>query len=384
MNQILPAEGPGRGRHTHPIFGHPRAVQHLADRNLVIVAGKGGVGKTTCSAAMALMFAKQGRKTMLVTVDPAKRLQDSLGVPVGFKETPIQPNLTAMMLDPETVVQEHFSRELPNAKVTEHPLFKQATRALPGLNELMAIGKLNDLRRANAYDVIVVDTAPTGHALSFLSAPAAIEELVSDRSLLKWAVKGYAVWQKLSGAARTMQKMVRRDEPKKEAPPDIDFEKVFGDIAGEAKRIRAFLTDPKQSALVLVCLPEKLPVEETCDLHEAVTKLGMHVRLVVVNKVQPDPVAAHQERFATLATNPDARAAFAKSAASATGDEPGFIEELVAATEFGRVRRKMNLEHIAELERRLPKVPRVMVPLEREDVYGLKRLRAFGERLVAR
>lgn len=369
-------------RHPHPRLAPRHGVKELDGRSLVIVAGKGGVGKTTCSAALALQFAKQGRKTMLVTVDPAKRLEDSLGVPVGFTETPIQPNLTAMMLDPESVVREHFARELPNAKVTDHPLFKQATRALPGLNELMAIGKLNDLRRANTYDVIVVDTAPTGHALSFLSAPAAIEELVSDRSLLKWAVKGYAVWQRLSGAARTMQKMVRRDEPKKQAPPDIDFEKVFGDIAGEAKRIRAFLTDPKASALVLVCLPEKLPVEETCDLHEAVTKLGMHVRLIVVNRVQPDPVAGHAAQFGALVTDASRRQQFATKAAAATGESSAFVGALLDATEFGRIRRAMNLEHIAELEKRLPDVPRVLVPLQREDVHGFKRLRVFGDYLV--
>ncbi len=356
-------------------------MKELDGRNLVIVAGKGGVGKTTCSAALALRFARDGRKTMLVTVDPAKRLQDSLGVPVGFVATPVQPNLTALMLDPESVVREHFARELPGVQVTDHPLFKQATRALPGLNELMAIGKLNDLRRENAYDVIVVDTAPTGHALSFLSAPAAIEELVSDRSLLKWAVKGYAVWQKLSGAARRMQNVVKR-EAKRAPPPDVDFEKVFGDIAEEAKRIRAFLTDPKHSALVLVCLPEKLPVEETCELHAAVTGLGMHVRLVVVNKVQPDPVAGFDGAFTHLAGDAEARAAFAKSASAATQTKPEFVEALVAATEFGRVRRAMNLEHIAELERRLPKVPQVLVPLRRRDVHGIKMLKEFGDELA--
>src|ERR1041385_4015926 len=92
-------------------------VQDLAERRLIIVAGKGGVGKTTCSSAIALHLAKLGRKTLLVTVDPAKRLEDSLGVPVGFKETPIQPNLAAMMLDPEAVIREHLMRGLPEAQV---------------------------------------------------------------------------------------------------------------------------------------------------------------------------------------------------------------------------------------------------------------------------
>jgi arsenite-transporting ATPase len=354
-------------------------MRDLEGKRLVIFAGKGGVGKTTCSAAAALWFAKRGRKVLLVTVDPAKRLEDSLGVPVGSEATPVQPNLWAMMLDPEAVIKEHLEREVPEAKVTEHPLFRQGTKAMPGLNELMAIGKLNDIRKADAYDVVVVDTAPTGHALSFLGAPKAIEELMGDKSLLKWAVKGYAVWQKVSGAARNVQNVFRKKEERASAPPDIDFEKVFGDIEGEAQRIRAFLTDPGHSALVLVTIPEKLPVEETCDLHEAVTaELGMRVHAIVVNKVQPDTVAGFAGRFEALAADDKARAAFVSAAAKGTGDDPAFLAALLEATVFNRVRRAMNLEHIAELEKRLPGVPRVLLPLHREDVYGLKRLRAFA------
>lgn len=358
-------------------------MRDLEAKRLVIFAGKGGVGKTTCSAAAALWLAKRGRKVLLVTVDPAKRLEDSLGVPVGAEATPVQPNLWAMMLDPAAVIKEHLEREIPQAKVTEHPLFKQGTKAMPGLNELMAIGKLNDIRKADAYDVVVVDTAPTGHAISFLSAPKAIEELMGDKSLLKWAVKGYAVWQRVSGAARNVQNVFRKKEERAQPPPDVDFEKVFGDIEAEARRIRAFLTDPEHSALVLVTIPEKLPVEETCDLHAAVTgELGMRVHAVVVNKVQPDPVAGHQARFEAL-REPAARAAFAREAGAATGQPAAFVEALVEATEFGRIRRAMNLEHIADLERKLPDVPRVLLPLHREDVHGLKRLRAFATDLFA-
>jgi TRC40/GET3/ArsA family transport-energizing ATPase len=357
-------------------------VQGLEGKNLIIVAGKGGVGKTTCSAAIALHLAKQGRKTLLVTVDPAKRLEDSLGVPVGHTETPIQPRLVAMMLDPATVIREHLKREVPEADVTEHPMFRYVTNYLPGLNELMAIGKLNDLRRAEKFDVIVVDTAPTGHALSFLSAPKAIEELMSEKSLLKWAVRGYGVWQKVSGAARSAQNLFRKKAEHEAGPPDIDFERIFADIEAEAKRIRRFLTDPKHSALVLVTLPEKLPVEETADLHAAVTgDLGMTVHAIVANKMQPDALAGVQERFDAVAGDAAARAEFTRKAAKATGEEPGLVEALLSAAEFSEVRRAMNVENLAELERRLPGIPVTTVPLFRLDVQGLKSLRQFADAL---
>jgi TRC40/GET3/ArsA family transport-energizing ATPase len=357
-------------------------LEGLEAKQLVIVAGKGGVGKTTCSSAIALHLAAAGRKTLLVTVDPAKRLEDSLGVPVGFSETPVQPRLMAMMLDPEAVIREHLKRELPDAKVAEHPLFRYVTNYLPGLNELMAIGKLNDLRRAEAYDAIVVDTAPTGHALSFLSAPKAIEELMSETSLLKWAVRGYGVWQKVSGAARTAGNLFRKKGDGPKPPPDIDFERIFADIEAEAKRIRRFLTDPEHSALVLVTLPEKLPVEETADLHAAVTgDLGMTVHAVVVNKMQPDALAGVQDAFDAIAQDPARRAAFAKDAAKATGQDAALVEALVSATEFSEVRRAMNLGHLEDLRRRLPGLPLVTVPLFREDVQGLRPLRRLAQAL---
>ena len=366
-----------RGRLRHPQAHSPSAqpVKDLARKRLVLFTGKGGVGKTTCSAAAAMHFAGLGKRTLLVTVDPAKRLEDSLGVPVGFAATAVQPNLWAMMLDPGTVIREHLLRELPQAKVAEHPLFRYVTSSLPGLNEMMAIGRLNDLRREDKYDVIVVDTAPTGHALSFLGVPKAVSELMSETSLLRWAVKGYTVWQKLSGAARGVGNILKAKGKRKTPPPDIDFERLFAGIRDEAERIRAFLTDPKQSALVVVTLPEKLPVEETIDLHEAVTKdLGMRVHTVVVNKVQPDPLGPHEARFLAVTASLPHRRAFAKDAAAATGEEPALVEAIVEAAEFGRVRRAMNLAYIQDLRRRLPDLPVVLLPLFKEDVQGLPRL----------
>ncbi len=353
-------------------------MEGLLGKRLLIFAGKGGVGKTTCSAAAAIHLAKLGKKTLLVTVDPAKRLEDSLGVPVGFGETPIQPNLTAMMLDPEAVIREHLTREIPQAKIQEHPLFRYVTNYLPGLNELMAIGKLNDFRRAGKYEVIVVDTAPTGHALSFLSAPKAIQELMSEKSLLRWAMRGYAVWQKVAGAARGAQNIFRKKESQEKPPPDIDFERIFGNIEDEAQRIREFLTDPAHSALVVVTLPEKLPVEETVDLHRIVTTdLGMTVAAIIVNKVQPDALAGVQAEFDKVAQDPKRRTEFAKKAAAASGQTEKLFTALIEAAEFGEVRRAMNLEYLQELRERLPGIALMKVPLFREDVQGLKRLGEF-------
>lgn len=342
----------------------------ILDKRLVIVAGKGGVGKTTTSSAIALQLAKQGKKTLLVTVDPAQRLADSLGVPVGFTEEAIQPNLFAMMLDPQTVITEHLQREIPQAELTEHPMFRYVAKYMPGLNELMAIGKLNDFRREGKYDIIVVDTAPTGHALSFLSAPGAIKELMSEKSLIKWAIKGYAVWQKMYGAMMTAGNVFKKKDDRKAAPPEIDFEKFFGDIEKEATEIQKFITNPENASFVVVTLPEKMPVQETLDLHRAATEdLGMEVQYIVVNKMQPDAFRGQHEEFAALLAS---REKFTKG-------KP-LVEAILQAAEFGEIRREMNLGQLATLKSKLD-IPMIQVPLFKEDVNGLATLDKFRAEL---
>lgn len=366
--------------HTHLLgaLPTPRCVD-LLERNLVIVAGKGGVGKTTTSAAVALHLAEAGRKTLLVTVDPARRLADALGVPLSADPSPVQPRLFAMMLDPRAIITQHLAERVPQAKVQEHPLFRYVTNNLPGLNELMAIGKLNDLRKAGDYDVIVVDTAPTGHALSFLSAPKAIEELLGERSLVIWAVRIYDAFQKITNTVRRAGSLFRKDD--KPPVPDVDFERIFDEMKEEAGRIRAFLADPERSAVILVTLPEKLPVSETCELEEKLrTDLGMHVHGIVVNKMQPDPMAGHAQ-LAKALSKPASRDTWVASAASATGLPQESVDALVQAAEFGQIRRRMNEAHLEGLEQRLPDIPRVFVPLFREDVSGLKALKAFEKEM---
>jgi arsenite-transporting ATPase len=358
-------------------------VKNLLAKRLIIVAGKGGVGKTTTSSAIALEMAAKGRKTLLVTVDPAKRLEDALGMEIGFKERPIQPNLSAMMLDPEQVIRDHLTREVPEGKIQDHPMFRYVTNYMPGLNEMMAIGKLNDLRKEGKYDVIVVDTAPTGHALSFLSAPGAIKEMMSEKSLIKWAIRGYTVWQKLSGTFAKVGNFTKKKEDKKVAMPDIDFEKIFGDIEVEAHKIQEFLRDPEHSSFLVVTLPEKMPVEETIDLARAATDdLGMRVDTVVVNKVQPDPFGEDGERFHQLTNAPEARAAFIAHMATGAGMDEKLAEAMVDAAQFGQIRRAMNLGYIENLRGRLD-VPLVMVPLFKLDVNGLEKLRTFQAALFA-
>jgi TRC40/GET3/ArsA family transport-energizing ATPase len=374
-------------------------MKRLAGKSLVIFAGKGGVGKTTCSAAMAMQFAKEGRRTLLVTVDPAMRLEDSLGVPLGGRETLVRPNLWASMLDPEVIIREKLAQYAEGARIMEHPMFRYVTNYLPGLNELMAIGKLNELRRESDYDVVVVDTAPTGHALAFLSAPRALNELMSERSLLRWAMRGYTLWLKFNKASRGIGRLFgsgKEKEGRKEATEEegkerlsdqleaakaeeVDIEAVFRALQAEAAAIEALLTDPKRTAINIVTLPEKLPVEETVDLYaHAVDGLGIHLGYVIVNKVQPDALGPAHDEFLRLLGDKKTRAGLTRALQDA-GYPADLLEALCLATEFNDLRLRMNLNHIAALREHLPRAVLVLMPLFKEDVAGLEALERFRD-----
>jgi arsenite-transporting ATPase len=338
--------------------------------------GKGGVGKTTTSAAVAMRLAREGRRTLLVTIDPAKRLKDSLGVDVGHRLKEVRPRLSAMMLDPEKVIEEYLRENYPDTDLTQHPFYKYLSNYMPGINEVLAIGKLIEFRQEKHFDTIVIDTAPTGHALSFLTTPLKVRDLFRENLLLRWAIRGYTLYQKLSKGGRALGKLIKgaKDIP---VAPDVDFEDLFAKVSEHVGSIQDLLSDPKRTNLCIVTLPEKMPIEETLDLHKYITKeLGIRVGYVIVNKVQPDVLEGLQGPAARLQTDTDAQRALEEALARSKYPKE-LVPALLRSAEFNEVRRLMNREHIDDLSRRLPSVTQIHLPLHRRDIAGLERLELF-------
>lgn len=347
----------------------------LLRRELLVFVGKGGVGKTTTSSAVALRLARRGRRTLLVTVDPARRLKDALGVEVTHRLREVRPNLFAMMLDPERVIEEFLRENYPDANLTEHPFYKYVSNYLPGVNELLAIGKLIEFRREKHFDTIVVDTAPTGHALSFLTTPMKVRDLFRENKLLMWAIRGYSLYQKFSKGGRALGRLLKGGrKPKGETPPDIDFEALFKTISEHVGSIQELLSDHARTTLCIVTLPERLPVEETMDLHQYISKqLGIRIGYVIINKVQPDVLGGLERHVNRLRDDTESQRVAAE-ALSARGYDKGLVPALLKSADFTTIRREMNREHIDALAARLPKVRRVELPLHRRDIAGLERL----------
>lgn len=162
---------------------------------VVIMCGSGGVGKTTMSAALALRFAEEGRRVMVITIDPARRLADALGL-AELGNTPQRVptergELQAMMLDAKRTFDELISRHAPNGEVRDRILanhyYRFVSERLPGVHEYMAMERLLAIVRADEVDVVVLDTPPTRHALDFLTAPDRMAGLM-DEGVMRWLV----------------------------------------------------------------------------------------------------------------------------------------------------------------------------------------------------
>jgi TRC40/GET3/ArsA family transport-energizing ATPase len=351
------------------------------DRELLVFVGKGGVGKTTTAALAAVHLARQGRRTLLVTIDPAQRLEDALGVPVGHRVKAVRGPLHAMMLAPEKVVRDYLLEAAPDRDLTKHPFYKYVSDYLPGLNELIAIGQLIEFRRERDFETIVLDTAPTGHALSFLTTPMKVRDLLKENLFLKWAVRGYSILQRLSRGGRALQGLVGRRDLIPDVP-DIDFEALFRQLGKDMGDVHDLLQDAKATALHLVTVPERLAVEETLDLHAYLTReLGIRPASVFVNKMTPslgdDPAAL--ERFLKEAAARDRLDEALRAARLPAGLGTGLLD----AARFHARRRAMNLGHLEALRRALPRLAMRLVPLQPTDVYGLDRLDALAQTTFA-
>jgi anion-transporting ArsA/GET3 family ATPase len=233
-------------------------VAALLDKRLVYVTGKGGVGKTTVAAALGLAAARQGKRTIVCEVAEQERISTTFGIaPVGYSETEVAPGLSAISMDPERAKEEWLRYQLPSgtlARVLGHSrIFQYLSAAAPGLNELVTIGKLWELAQlerktaaASPYDLVIVDAPASGHGLAMLRAPLTYADVAR-----------------------------------------------VGPIRRQALRIHTFLVDPASTGVLVVALPEEMPVNETLELGGRLRdEMGMGIETIVVNALYPQRFTA--------------------------------------------------------------------------------------------
>jgi anion-transporting ArsA/GET3 family ATPase len=349
------------------------------DRTTIVCCGPGGVGKTTMAAAIALEAAGRGRRTCVVTIDPAKRLADALGIEsLTNSPKPIQGpwpgELWALMLDTKTTFDDLVVRNAGSpeqaAGILDNRLYRNISGALSGTQEYMAMEKLYELHCDEAFDLVVVDTPPTRNALSFLDAPRRLVRFLDNRvfRVLMMPTRAYlrAVSLATQAFLRTISKVVGSEVVHDAVAFFAAFEGMEDGFRHRASRMMELLHDPS-TAFVLVASPRRDAVEESTYFADELAAAALPVDALVVNRLHP--------RFGPLP------AEGSLSAIPATPAAEGPLGVLVAnlADLDGIARREES--HFAALAAKVAPAPVVRVPFLPADVHDLEGLTEVGAHL---
>lgn len=360
------------------------SVERIVEgHRIVICAGSGGVGKTTTSAAIALGMASRGLKVCVVTIDPAKRLADSLGLEeLGNEAARVDPDLLAsqgvtienggelwaMMLDAketfDALIARHASDREARDRVLGNRIYQQISGALAGSQEYMAMEKLFELHSDGRFDLLVLDTPPSRNALDFLDAPQRLVQFIEGRSLqIFLRPTGFAARVASRGTGMVLSVLKRIVGFDLLADLSEFFTAFSGMIDGfrdRAHRVNRLLCD-EQTRFIVVCGPQGQPIEEAVFFHSKLAENRMNFGGVVVNRV----------RY-RLGKKPSGLRDLTGRIDSALGSPEGELAERLARNliEYD-VLAKRDAKNIARLTEEMGDKPVIRVPYLDTDVHDL-------------
>ncbi|HEX5609947.1 MAG TPA: ArsA family ATPase [Solirubrobacterales bacterium] len=305
-------------------------IPELLDKRLVIVTGKGGVGKTTVAVALGLRAAAEGKRTIVCEVssqENASRMFDHTAV--GFHEVEMEENLWSISIDPDESMREYVLLQLKVRAMRDllfrSRIFNYLAAATPGLKELVTIGKIWELaqldrkvKQGRKYDLVIVDAPATGHGVGFLETP------------------------------RTFAAIAR-----------------VGPIHSQAQRLDAFITDQEQTGTAIVALPEEMPVNETAALEKDLrNEVGVAVDRIYLNGLYPERFSKPEcERLSQLAEG-----------------ENGSVRAAARAAVSEHERARSQRAQLARLRRRV-ETPVKTLPFLFEPELGPEAARRLSRRL---
>ncbi len=308
----------------------------LLDRKLLFVTGKGGAGKTTIAAALALVGAHQGRRVLACEVDAKGDLADFYETSkLAFAPRQVQPNLFTMSMNTEAALQEYLRLQLRLPAITRiGPLARAldfVATAAPGVREILTVGKLAYEVRERHYDLVVADTAATGHIVGQLSAPRSIAQLVA-----------------------------------------------VGPVHQQTGWMLDILADRSKTGLVIVTTPEEMPVNETIELVQRVgAETDVDVAAIVVNRVLPELFSRADEEIFERLHHP----VMAGVLAGATGGDVGLVLD---AARLAVTLRRTRMGHLERLRSSIDAdIPLLFVPYLFTRGHGLRTTTQTAEALSA-
>lgn len=270
----------------------------LDESAVLLCCGTGGVGKTTTAAALALAAARRGRRVVVVTIDPARRLADALGLD-GIGDTPVPVELDGpgslwvTMLDTKAMfdrlIETHAADEAQAERILTNRYYRNLSGGLSGTQEFMAIERLHELERDDRFDLVVVDTPPSRNALDFLDAPDRMARFLDGR-LFRLAAPGRRITRKLTAPVLVALRRVARVISPEVVDDTFAFIEAFSGMEdGFRERAAAVeaLFAHRGTAFVVVTSAMAEAVDESRFFADRLGEADLPVRAVVVNRLQP-------------------------------------------------------------------------------------------------
>lgn len=301
-------------------------LRELSERRILFFGGKGGVGKTTSASAVALSASRRGKRVLLVSTDPAHSTSDIFETPFTSAEGEIRPGLFGLEIDVDLELRRYVDRVKGQiGKVFSPEILKKSERqielaaSMPGAESVALFDRMTELMidRKDVYDLLIFDTAPTGHTLRLLQSPDLL-----------------VTWVSALTRARRAMLPPGQDEPD---PVLMALERRQDRL----EEVRARMMSARTTAFVLVTIPERLPIEEAARSVASLAEVGIEIGQVIVNRVLP---------------------------AHATGD-------------FYEARRRQEAVYLEEIDRRFARLPRLRVPQLDSDIHGIASLERVSELL---
>jgi len=382
----------------------------VVDRHRIIVCvGSGGVGKTTAAAALGLWGARRGRRTVVITIDPARRLATSLGLKAVGREPREIPRelleaggiraggtLAAVMLDQKGAWDALVERNAPSPEVRDRVLanafYQSLSQTFAGSHEYMAIEELSRLHEDGRYDLIVVDTPPTKHALDFLEAPQRLADFL-DRGVIRWFVRPYLLATSTSMRVmnRTLSFVLRRLEDATGVSALITISEFFGAMSGmfegfHGRVERAYgILRGRATAFLLVTSPDEQMLGEAEFLSGKMAELRMPLRGVIFNRTHsecplPRGLAGFGEGRDAAGDEFAAMRGIVERALAARGDavDPQGVQALVENFLYYQTIARGEGLRMEAFTRGLRRgVPTARVPDFSEDVHDIRGLTAM-------
>ncbi len=378
----------------------------LASREMILVAGSGGVGKTTVAAALGLAAVqRQASRVLVLTVDPARRLATALGLE-AVGNTPVRIDhqsladagldvrgeLYVAMLDTKAGWDELIRRHAPDAvtrdAVLANPLYQNITSRFVHSHDYLAMEQLHDLHATGEYDLVIVDTPPSRNALTILDAPGRMADFFGSR-LLRWLTVPYRS-RLFTFASKPFYKIADTILGSRFLQDIADFFVLFQAMekgfVKRAKEVEALLVDPR-TAFVVVSTLEAAPAHEAKFLAESLRERKMPIGAIIANRVLPDHLAdvAAGRAAEALAerTGPSGDGTLAAAVASELGEDEGVVDSVMhrMAERFDEVAMVAARERQRRSELSSLAATTVDVPWLRGDIHDLSGLGVLARHL---